>query len=48
MAFKSNCGLLLRTEVKLRFFCPIIEAQIVFKVFLALTISQLVIELIEL
>jgi len=43
MAFGRDCGLLLGTEVQLVVFCTTIEAQIVFKMLLALIAGQLAI-----
>jgi len=43
MVLGSDCGLLLWTGVQLVVSCTIIEAQVVFKTFLALATSQLAI-----
>ena len=42
-ALGSNCGLLLRTGVQLVIFCTAIEAQVIFKMLLALVTGQLAI-----
>jgi len=43
MALRSDCGLLLRTEVQLMVSCTAIEAQVVFETLLALITGQLAI-----